>query len=177
MIRMGKDPAPHREAKGGRAAVRSPLEHRRMKSICVLSILLGLATGASAGEYYIVQDASTRQCNIVEIPPTTTQFVLLEKGKVFSERDEAKAVAGSLSSCSSKTVSGAARPSGLGEVGRTTKLKAGTDASRAATSKPYQSARSHAASAQPRSTRSGAAIAHAHSGGPRHFSSFFSFFR
>jgi hypothetical protein len=62
-----------------------------MKSICVVAILLSLTTGAAAGEYYIVQDTSTRQCSVVEIPPTTTQFVLLEKGKVFSDRDEAKA--------------------------------------------------------------------------------------
>jgi hypothetical protein len=172
MIRMGKDLGPHREVKaGGRK------KHRRMKRICVLSILLSLATGAAAGEYYIVQDASTRQCAIVEIPPTTTQFVLLEKGKVFSDRDEARAAAGSLSLCSSKTVSGTARAPGLDEVGRTTKLKAGTVASKAAISKHYQSARSRAASAQSRSPGSGAAIAHAQSGGSRHFPSFFSFFR
>jgi hypothetical protein len=144
-----------------------------MKSICVLSILLGLATGASAGEYYIVQDASTRQCTIVDIPPTTTQFVLLEKGKVFSDRDEAKAAVSSISSCSSKTVSGTARPPGLDE----TKLKAGTVASRTATSRPYQSARSRAASAQSRSAGSRAAIAHAQSVGSRSFSSVFSMFR
>jgi hypothetical protein len=56
-----------------------------MKKICVLgvlSILLSSATGAAAGEYYIVQDTSTRQCSIVDIPPTTTQFVVLEKGQI-----------------------------------------------------------------------------------------------
>jgi hypothetical protein len=139
-----------------------------MKRICVLSILLsGLATGAAAGEYYIVQDTSTRQCSVVEIPPTTTQFVLLEKGKVFSERDEAKAAVGA--ACSAKTASGTARATGAHEAGRTTKVKAGTVASRAATSK---SARSRTARAG-----SGAAMAHAQSGGWRQFPSFFSFFR
>ena len=139
-----------------------------MKSICALGILLGLTTGAAAGEYYIVQDTSTRQCSIVEIPPTTTQFVLLEKGKVFSDRDEAKAAVGA--ACSARTAS--AKAAGADEAGRTAKLKAATVAGRAATSKPHQSARSRAARAG-----SGAAIAHAHSGGSRHFPSFFSFFR
>jgi len=74
-----------------------------MKSICVVAILLSLTTGAAAGEYYIVQDTSTRQCSVVEIPPTTTQFVLLEKGKVFSDRDEAKAAVGA--ACSARTAS------------------------------------------------------------------------
>jgi hypothetical protein len=139
-----------------------------MKSICALGILLGLTTGAAAGEYYIVQDTSTRQCSIVEIPPTTTQFVLLEKGKVFSDRDEAKAAVGA--ACSARTAS--AKASGADEAGRTTKLKAGTVAGRTATSKPYPSARTRAARAG-----SGGAIAHAQSGASRHFPSFFSFFR
>jgi hypothetical protein len=171
MIRVGKGLEPHhRQVKTG-GPKKLPWSIS-MRSICVLSILLGLSTGAAAGEYYIVQDASTRQCSIVEVPPTTTQFVLLEKGKVFSDRDEAKAAVSSISSCSSKTASGTARPPGLDE----TKLKAGAVA-RTATSKPNQSARSRAASAQSRSTGSRPSIAHAHSGGSRQFPSFFSFFR
>ena len=135
-----------------------------MKSICVVAILLSLTTGAAAGEYYIVQDTSTRQCSVVEIPPTTTQFVLLEKGKVFSDRDEAKAAVGA--ACSARTAS--ARSPGADEAGRTAKVKSGAVASRTASSKPYQSARSRAARA---------AVAHAQSGGQRQFPSFFSFFR
>jgi hypothetical protein len=135
-----------------------------MKSICVVAILLSLTTGAAAGEYYIVQDTSTRQCSVVEIPPTTTQFVLLEKGKVFSDRDEAKAAVGA--ACSARTAS--ARSPGADEAGRTAKVKSGAVASRTASSKPNQSARSRAARA---------AVAHAQSGGQRQFPSFFSFFR
>jgi|SoiMetStandDraft_2_1073263.scaffolds.fasta_scaffold581313_1 hypothetical protein len=135
-----------------------------MKSICVVAILLSLTTGAAAGEYYIVQDTSTRQCSVVEIPPTTTQFVLLEKGKVFSDRDEAKAAVGA--ACSARTAS--ARSPGADEAGKTAKVKSGAVASRTASSKPNQSARSRAARA---------AVAHAQSGGQRQFPSFFSFFR
>jgi hypothetical protein len=135
-----------------------------MKSICVVAILLSLTTVAAAGEYYIVQDTSTRQCSVVEIPPTTTQFVLLEKGKVFSDRDEAKAAVGA--ACSARTAS--ARSPGADEAGRTAKVKSGAVASRTASSKPNQSARSRAARA---------AVAHAQSGGQRQFPSFFSFFR
>ena len=145
-----------------------------MKSVCVLSILLGLATGAAAGEYYVVQDASTRLCTIVETPPTTTQFVLLEKGKVFFDRDEAKKAA---TLCSSKTVSAVASPPRPDEVGSTTKSKARTTASKAASGTHHQSARSRTERAQSRSAGSAAAIAHAQSVGPRPFSSFFSLFR
>ena len=152
-----------------------------MKSICVLITLLSSVTGAAAGEYYIVQDASTRHCTIVEMPPTTTQFVVLEKGKVFFDRDEAKEVVGSLTLCSSKTVSAVASPSGQDQVGKSkgrTAAKGGTAANKAARMAHSQSARSRAASAQSESVRSRAEIAHVQSLGSAHpFSSFFSLFR
>jgi hypothetical protein len=143
-----------------------------MKSICISTCLLSLATAAAADEYYIVQDTSTRQCTIVESPPTTTQFVLLEKGKVFFDRDEAKEAAGSLTLCSSKTVVSLLGPD---EVGRATKSKARTVARKGVTAKHYSSARSRTASAQSQSAGSGADMAQ--SVGPRPFSSFFSLFR
>jgi hypothetical protein len=133
-----------------------------------------LATGAAADEYYIVQDASTRACTIVDSPPTTTQFVLLEKGKVFFDRDQAKEAAGSLAVCSSKTAAAVARAPGLDEAGRPTKSKARTAASREATGKRHQSARSPTI-ARSQSAGSGAYVAQ--SAGSRAFSSFLSLFR
>ena len=140
-----------------------------MRSICVLAILLSLGTGAAAGEYYVVQDVSTRQCTVAEVPPTTTQVVVLEKGKVFSDRDEAKAAAASPIICSSRTASGSAKSPGRDEAASASKLKAGTVASRA-------TSRHKAASAQSQSGRA-ASIAQAQSGASRQFPSFFSFFR
>jgi hypothetical protein len=166
MIRMGRTTGPRREVRGG-GHKKVPWEYRSMKSVCVLSILLGLATGAAAGEYYVVQDASTRLCTIVETPPTTTQLVLLEKGKVFFDRDEAKKAA---TLCASKTASAVATPPRPDEVASTTKSKARTTASKAASGRPYQSARSRTAGSR-------AAIAHAQSVGSRPFPSFFSLFR
>jgi hypothetical protein len=88
-----------------------------MKNICALALLLISWTAtAAAGEYYIAQDARTRQCTIVESPPTTTEVVLLESGRVFVNRDEAQKVAGSLSSCSSKAASAIASAQGAHKV-------------------------------------------------------------
>src|SRR5687768_8316299 len=76
-----------------------------MKMICVVGFLLTSTTVAAAGEFYLVQDSSTKQCTIVGSPPTTTQLVSLDDGKVFRDQDEAKRALGSLTSCSSRVAS------------------------------------------------------------------------
>jgi hypothetical protein len=158
-----------------------------MKSICVSLILISSVTGAAAGEYYIVQDVSTRHCTIVEMPPTTTQFVVLANGKVFSGRDEVNEVLASLSSCSSKTVSIPANPSGHDQAGKSkgrtaSHAAAGTAHPQSTKARPAstqsQSARLRAARAQPDPRTSRAAVAQAQSvGSTRSFSSFFPLFR
>jgi hypothetical protein len=171
MIRRGGRLSARGKRRGGR---KKPDPEYLMKSICVFIALLSSVIGAAAGEYYIVQDATTRHCTIVGIPPTTTQFVVLEKGKVFFDIDEAKEVVGSLTSCSSKTVSALASLSRQ----RRTAVKSRTAANKAARMAHSQSARSRAAGAQSHSVRSRAAIAHAQSVGSAHpFSSFFSLSR
>jgi hypothetical protein len=65
---------------------------------------------ASAEEYYIAQDISTKQCIIVESPPATTELVLLENGQVFFDQSEAERVLTSLSLCTLKTVSARTSP-------------------------------------------------------------------
>jgi hypothetical protein len=60
-----------------------------------LSIISG-SSALAADEYYIVRDASTKQCAIVDSPPTMTKLVLLDNGKVYSDRSEAERVMASL---------------------------------------------------------------------------------
>ena len=83
-----------------------------MKIACLCTAILSSASLAlaSAEEYYIAQDISTKQCIIVESPPATAELVLLENGQVFFDRSEAERVLTSLSLCTLKTVSARASP-------------------------------------------------------------------
>ena len=53
-------------------------EATRMRIVFVLGFLLTSAAGTAAGEYYIVQNSSTKQCTIVDSPPATTEVVLID---------------------------------------------------------------------------------------------------
>ncbi len=72
-----------------------------MRSMWVLVVALtsGHLAPAAADEFYVVQDISTKQCTIVESPPTTTDVVLVEKGNVYFNRDEADRVVASHTLC------------------------------------------------------------------------------
>jgi hypothetical protein len=48
------------------------------------------ASGASGGEFYVVQDTSTKKCTIVDKKPTTSTSVVVGDGKVFKTRTEAE---------------------------------------------------------------------------------------
>jgi len=65
---------------------------------CVFLSPAALMAEAS-NEFYIAQDASTKQCTIVEVPPNTTELVLVEKGLVYFQRGEAERVMASLTLC------------------------------------------------------------------------------
>jgi hypothetical protein len=77
----------------------------------------------AADEYYIVQDTSTKQCAIVDSPPTTTKLVLLDNGELYVDRNEAERVIASLAcnvpreaSASAATRPNAVRTEGAGSV-------------------------------------------------------------
>src|SRR5262245_24200225 len=66
-------------------------------SLGTLAFLLFCCSSASvADEFYIVQDTSTKQCAIVDSPPTTTTLRLLDNGKLYSDRNEAERTLASL---------------------------------------------------------------------------------
>jgi hypothetical protein len=71
--------------------------HTSWQSLGIIGLILVSGSSALAvEEYYIVQDTSTKQCAIVDIPPTTTKLVLLDNGKLYSDRNEAEGVMASL---------------------------------------------------------------------------------
>ncbi len=97
-----------------------------MKVSWFLGVFVSLAPSAAAAfdEYYIAQDVSTKHCTIVESPPTTTDLVLVENGRIFFDRDEAEHVAASLTACGSRATSAGASPAAIqAKVPRTTKAK------------------------------------------------------
>ena len=60
-------------------------------SIGVLAAMTGAAYAQAATEFYVVQDASTKKCTIVDKKPTTTTTTIVGDGKVFKTRTEAEA--------------------------------------------------------------------------------------
>ena len=62
-----------------------------MKKLALVSVLVGLATPALAQEFYVVQDATTKKCTIVEKKPVDTTTVTQIGPVAFKTRTEAEA--------------------------------------------------------------------------------------
>jgi hypothetical protein len=66
------------------------------------AVTLGLTAPTLAAEFYIVQDATTKKCTIVDKKPTvTTTTVVGDSGKVYSTREEATAGMKTVKVCTS----------------------------------------------------------------------------
>jgi NAD(P)H-dependent flavin oxidoreductase YrpB (nitropropane dioxygenase family) len=59
-------------------------------SAAAMAIMTGAAYAQTATEFYVVQDASTKKCTIVDKKPATTTTVIVGDGKVFKTRTEAE---------------------------------------------------------------------------------------
>lgn len=68
-----------------------------------VAALVGAAfvTPALAAEFYIVQDTSTKRCQIVEQRPTSTTTTIVGGDKVYTSRTEAESALGSVQVCHS----------------------------------------------------------------------------
>jgi len=64
-----------------------------MKKFLITAVAATILTGAAyaqTAEFYVVQDAATKKCTIVDKKPTTTTSVVVGDGKVFKTRVEAE---------------------------------------------------------------------------------------
>jgi len=69
-----------------------PLEKHIMKKLIVCGALAAFALGtqaASAAEFYIVRDATTKKCTVVDTRPTTTTTTVVGDG-VYKTKTEAE---------------------------------------------------------------------------------------
>ena len=64
-------------------------------------VAAAFVTPALAAEFYIVQDSSTKRCQIVDQRPTSSTTVVVGDGKVFTSRTEAESALGSVQVCHS----------------------------------------------------------------------------
>ena len=77
----------------------------KTKRVALAAVFAVLAVPASAAEYYIVQDSSTKRCTIVEQRPTTTTSVVVGPG-MFATRTEAETSLKTTKVCSDSVGSG-----------------------------------------------------------------------
>jgi len=75
-----------------------------MKHSLLAAVLVGASTlvaqTASAAEFYVVRDATTKKCTIVDTKPTTTTTTVVDNG-TFKTKTEAETGMKSMKVCTS----------------------------------------------------------------------------
>jgi hypothetical protein len=77
-------------------------DFKMRRNLLALAALAAFTVPASAAEFYIVQDASTKRCTIVEQKPTSTTSVVVGGG-VFATRVEAESSMRTTKVCTDNT--------------------------------------------------------------------------
>lgn len=77
-----------------------------MKKIFITALMVGFSTTAFAqagvvSEYYVVRDASTKKCTVVDKRPTTSTVTVVDNG-IFKTRTEAEAGMKTIKVCTEK---------------------------------------------------------------------------
>ncbi|HZP79468.1 MAG TPA: hypothetical protein VFB45_25260 [Pseudolabrys sp.] len=72
-----------------------------MRKIIVAAMLAAFVTPAVAAEFYVVQDAKTKKCTVVDKKPTTTETTVVGNGTVYKTREEATTGMKSVKVCTS----------------------------------------------------------------------------
>jgi len=79
-------------------------EEETMKKLVMIGAVAfaasAIAQSATAGEFYVVRDASTKKCTIVDTKPTTTTVTVVDHG-TFKTRTEAETGMKSMKVCTS----------------------------------------------------------------------------
>jgi hypothetical protein len=71
----------------------------KIRYALVAALLATAASPALAAEFYVVQDASTKKCTIVEKKPTVSTMVVVGDGKVYATRAEAEGAVKTITVC------------------------------------------------------------------------------
>jgi hypothetical protein len=79
-----------------------------MRLLAATVAIAAFATPALA-DFWIVQDSSTKRCNIVEQRPTTTTTTIVGGDKVYKTRVEAESQMKTVEVCKETTTGGPAR--------------------------------------------------------------------
>jgi hypothetical protein len=72
-----------------------------MKKVIGAALLIAFVTPALSAEFYVVQDAKTKHCTVVDKRPTTKETTVVGDGKVFTTREEATTGMKSIKVCTS----------------------------------------------------------------------------
>ena len=72
-----------------------------MKKLIGAALAVAFVTPALAAEFYVVQDAKTKKCTIVDKKPVTQETVVVGDGKVFATRTEAESGMKAIKVCTS----------------------------------------------------------------------------
>lgn len=71
-----------------------------MKKLIGAAVLVAFITPAHA-DFYVVQDAKTKKCTVVDQKPTTTTTTVVGNGTVYKTREEAATGMKSVKVCTS----------------------------------------------------------------------------
>ena len=79
-----------------------------MKTILLTTAALMLGvTGASAAEWYVVQDTTTKHCDVMEQKPTASNMNVLNNGTGYDSQAAAQSALTSMSNCNQSTAKNA----------------------------------------------------------------------
>jgi len=73
-----------------------------VRSLAIIAFVIA-ATPAMAASFYVVQDATTKKCTVVDTKPTVaTTTVVSPSGKIYTSHEEAEAAIKTISVCETK---------------------------------------------------------------------------
>ena len=74
-----------------------------MRIVIAAGLLAAVATPSLAAEFFIVQDARTKRCQIVDVRPSGPDMIVVgPTGQVFATRDEATRAMTTVEVCKSR---------------------------------------------------------------------------
>jgi sporulation protein YlmC with PRC-barrel domain len=73
------------------------------------AMMLGV-TAASAADWYVVQDTTTKRCNVMEQKPSAPSETVLNNGQAYSSQSSAQDAMKSMSNCAQSTAQTSAPP-------------------------------------------------------------------